>query len=207
MINQHEFWHTINNCSKYSISNLGIVINNRTKKQLKPSLNTPNGYKQVVLYDNTNCRVAFLVHRLVAMHFIENTLNKPFVNHIDGNKYNNNASNLEWCTNRENVNHAMKNSLTLSGEKSPASKLSEFEVLLICEIIKHKSIDDTHKLIGLHVSREAIVCVIYGKTWKRTTNRLSHIPYKGCMSKSDVLTICEMYNNGLNGCKIAKKNK
>lgn len=62
------------------------------------------------------------VHRLVADAFVDNPRALPEVNHIDGNKQNNRASNLEWCTTRENAVHAVKNRL------SKITKLSDEEV-------------------------------------------------------------------------------
>lgn len=53
----------------------------------------------------------FSVNRLVALMFVPNDLGKPEVNHKDTNKLNNHASNLEWCTTKENIQHAYKNGL------------------------------------------------------------------------------------------------
>lgn len=69
-----------------------------------------NGYLQVKLHRKGE-RKFFGVHRLVAMVFVENFNNLPQVNHIDGNKKNNRADNLEWCTPSENQKHAVINGL------------------------------------------------------------------------------------------------
>lgn len=69
-----------------------------------------NGYNIVNLrqYGKQNIQ---LVHRLVAIAFISNDNNYPCVNHIDGNKQNNNVNNLEWCSYADNNVHALNNNL------------------------------------------------------------------------------------------------
>ena len=65
------------------------------------------GYVYVHLYKRSIHKMP-RVHRLVAEQFISNPLNLPHINHIDGNKRNNNISNLEWVTPKENTHHAIR---------------------------------------------------------------------------------------------------
>lgn len=92
----------------YSIDEKGNVFNNKNK-QIKPSLNN-KGYLRLSLRKN-KIKYYFSVHRLVALNYLINSNNYPQVNHIDGNKTNNHYSNLEWCTNKQNIRHAIENNL------------------------------------------------------------------------------------------------
>lgn len=88
----------------------------RVRSLLRPAMtvlkvqNDKKGYQRVrvTIYGQ---KMTFKVHREVAKAFIPNPENKPQVNHIDGNKANNAADNLEWVTNRENAQHAFATGL------------------------------------------------------------------------------------------------
>lgn len=98
-------WRTITEASNYEVSTNGQVRNRTTKKILKGRL-SKNGYLQVsIKIDATQKFCNRYIHRLVALHFIQNPNNKREVNHIDGNKENNTLSNLEWVTSSENQKH------------------------------------------------------------------------------------------------------
>ena len=106
----------------YLVSNLGNIRsldrmiggssspNGRLKKgRLRKLLIMDGKYISINLTDVKNKKsTRNSVHVFVAQAFIENPLNKPCVNHIDGNKHNNHVSNLEWCTYKENSSHAAK---------------------------------------------------------------------------------------------------
>ncbi len=125
-----EIWKDINGYEGYyQISNRGNVrsvdrfdgVHDRAGTVIKQSLK-PNGYLQVGLRKH-NQRKWIGVHRLVAIHFIDNPENKPQVNHIDGNKQNNTVENLEWVTAKENQHHAARTGLRDNmpkGENHPA---------------------------------------------------------------------------------------
>lgn len=95
----------------YRVSSDGQVFN-REGMVLKPHINR-NGYSMVFLHGHgvtKNCSV----HRLVASAFLPNSANKRTVNHIDGNKQNNDISNLEWATHSEQQKHAYAHNLRKS---------------------------------------------------------------------------------------------
>ena len=114
VIFMQEIWKDIPNYEGYyQVSNLGRVKSTPHSKYKKSKIlkNIPrNGYLSVILCDEKSKKNVF-VHRLVAQCFVPNPENKPIVNHIDGNKSNPCAYNLEWCTYKENTQHAIMNGL------------------------------------------------------------------------------------------------
>jgi len=98
-----EIWKLIDGYEDYFVSNLGRVksTKNNKIKYLKLILNGC-GYYQVGLFQNGKSK-SISVHRLIAEAFIDNLNNHPYVDHIDGNKLNNNLDNLRWVTHQENL--------------------------------------------------------------------------------------------------------
>ena len=98
-------WRNIPSCDeRYYVSSDGRVLG--ANGLLKP-VRGKDGYLRCNIAQDGKFRL-WLVHRLVAEAFIPNPDNKPEVNHIDGDKANNNVSNLEWVTREENIRHAHK---------------------------------------------------------------------------------------------------
>ncbi len=106
--------------TNYFITEDGIVISAKTNRAVK-TVSSNSGYEVVCLWNN-NKRKQVNVHRIVAKNYIPNPENKKCVNHIDGNKFNNSVSNLEWVTYSENHKHAYKNGLRKSLKKERVKK-------------------------------------------------------------------------------------
>lgn len=116
----------------YKISDIGVVTScgrnvrngSGSRRYIPESVisqsENGSGYKVVHLYMN-NKRKVFYVHRLVASLFLDSN-GMSEVNHIDGDKGNNNKENLEWCSRSENVSHAYSSGLRGSASNSPLFK-------------------------------------------------------------------------------------
>lgn len=139
-----EIWKDIKGFEgKYQVSNLGNIkhlLKHGKSKILNPSTEK-HGYKVVVLYNKGTVRT-FKVHRIVAETFIEKPLNKEQINHIDGNKTNNRVDNLEWCTAKENMNHAFKNGLCNNKKNGKGVRA-----------VKVAQLDKENNLIAIYVSQ------------------------------------------------------
>lgn len=124
----------IDSLSNYCIDEYGCILNIRTRCVIIPSV-SKKGYLQVCLTNKNT----YIIHRLVALTFIENKENKQEVNHIDGNKLNNHISNLEWNTTQENLEHkrinnlgkTLKAKLSATGINNSQAKLDEQDVISI----------------------------------------------------------------------------
>lgn len=150
-----ESWKTIFSNKKYEVSNSGNVRRKGKVDNLKINYNSTGGYGRVSIGK---------VHTLVACAFLGERPNGLDINHIDGNKKNNNASNLEYVTRSENCKKACNEQMlrSLKREKHNRSKLKEVDIPIIHELIKNgiknKEIANTYNVdasLISHIKRGA----------------------------------------------------
>lgn len=154
---ENEIWKEIKihdfESENYYISNLGRFKNSKgiIMKDYKPH---HSGY----IYVRVN-KKKFAIHRLVALMFISNPENKPFVNHIDGNKVNNCLDNLEWVTCAENNKHNYTNNI----KKKYTRPIIQYD-LEMNQLNKFNSIKEAGDFLNIPVS--GIKAVLYNKQKK-----------------------------------------
>lgn len=136
------------------------------EKQLKTRINDL-GYEQVPLYIEGKHKTV-LVHRLVANTFLPNPNNLPEVNHKDGIKSNNKVNNLEWVDRKGNCNHAIQILGKGKGELSGTSKLTNYQVLEIKNLLdKQVSLTEIAKIHNVTI--HAIFRIRHGYNWSWLT--------------------------------------
>lgn len=132
----NEIWKDIEGYEGlYQVSNTAKVkeLNYKGNERLIPQNYQSSGYIYVALKKDKKQK-NFLVHRLVALHFIPNALNKPQVNHIVPDKSINDVTNLEWVTIEENMQHAISLGLMNTHKKPQQRKRKQTDIGIENEI-------------------------------------------------------------------------
>lgn len=187
---EEEWRNVIGGEGSYIVSSLGKIIslerkttcfykNGRTttlpvhKKDMIYYID-PDGYERCHLKLD-GIKKTLAVHRIVAIAFIPNPENKPLINHIDGNKSNNNIENLEWVTASENTRHAERIGLvTHTPQKS--NKTNREDVVEIIRLYNSGvSRRDIQKLFKVTLTQ--IINITVGKSWSHITG-IKFVPQK-----------------------------
>jgi hypothetical protein len=158
----------IEHFNNYSINKEGIVINNKTKKQISIYVSS-HGYKSVRLWKNNKSKLNY-IHRILAQYFIPNILNKTQVNHIDGNRINNNLNNLEWVTPSENMKNAsirgVCKNIYQKGENHKYSILKEKDIIHIRLCHDNKTYTVKELSEKYKVGTRSIYHIVKRQQWK-----------------------------------------
>ena len=190
--------------TKYSISNIGIVRNDKTGKLL--STNFSKGYERLNLCHKGEQK-QFFIHRLVATAFIPNPENKPEVNHKNGDKSCNYDYNLEWTTSSENIQHAYRTGLN---KYNDIENLNKKQIKKICKLLEENELTISQIANRVGCSRHVVSRVLKKEAHKDISSQYKIDNYvirtdfskKGDSNKNtkypdkDIIKVCEMIDSG-----------
>lgn len=160
-MNSEVEWRDVPNYEdRYRVSNFGEIQSKITGRILKKEM-SKGGYYVVFLYREGHIRKTLKVHRIVCSAFKENPNNLPQVNHINMNKQDNRAENLEWCSPSYNIKHSFANGgrehnkkmLLLANHKEVLCKDMDGNV-----IQKYFSLSEASRDTGCNVSNISACC-------------------------------------------------
>ncbi len=172
-----EIWRNlpIEGLEHYQVSNIGRVRNSSYKGTGRVRNMTPcigkDGYLMVCLTSLTGKQRNYWVHRLVALAFIPNPDNLEQVNHLDENKVNNSADNLEWCTSKQNNNYGHRNE-RMSQSKRNTNCKAVCQCDISCSVIRvWPSVSELKRTLGYDTGLISSRCrgkgeTAYGYRWK-----------------------------------------
>ncbi|AZU99622.1 HNH endonuclease [Vibrio virus vB_VspP_SBP1] len=141
----------------YEVFSDGTVYSHNTNKFLKPLIHS-QGYHMVDLAGKR-----YLVHRLVAQKFLPLIEGKEYVNHINGNKADNRVSNLEWCTQKENIYHSHKTGLAGKSKNQP--KLRKLPPKAVRDI-RTKRLSQRKFAALYQIGKRTVAMIQSGETYK-----------------------------------------
>ena len=158
MIKSIEIWCPVKGYEGlYEVSTWGRVKSLRYNKTNKIVILTPvktkAGYLMISLCKDKSVK-RFYIHRLVAVTFIPNPNNLPLVNHKDQNPQNNRVENLEWCTQKYNVNYADAQEKRIKKESKPVAQYTLDGKL----VATYLSASDAGRQTGIHQGNISACC-------------------------------------------------
>jgi hypothetical protein len=170
-------WKKIKQFPLYEASENGEIKTfnwkNKGKEAIMKPANDACGYLRTMLKNEEGKFCTIKVHRIIAQTFIPNPENKPQVNHKNGIRSDNRVINLEWCTASENIKHSFNflNRDRKYGEKNPAAKISEKDVIEIRKNYvygKKSKQGKTKKELAKEYNTTfgIIKSIVLNKTWK-----------------------------------------
>lgn len=168
----------------YLVSNNGEIKGIKSGKTRSKNINKEGYYFVCVSLASRNSKSYIKVHRAVAETFIKNPNNLPVINHIDGNKLNNDVSNLEWCTHKQNTQHAISMKLMNPGDyrKQPIVQM-DTKTNRIIHI--YDSIAEALEVFGKGKNTGTISACARGKTntaygfkWMYLEDYINNVGYK-----------------------------
>lgn len=167
--------------SQYEVSSDGAVrgwLIGGTRQQVRrvPLYKKPqkgkDGYLRVTFHEKTKgekTRVeTFLIHRLVAMVFLPGKNTTLDVAHLDGNKANNDVSNLKWCTRKENESHKVIHGTRAEGDRNGQSKLCARAVTAIRTLREKHGWKQKQIAELFQVGQGNVSAILLGKSWRQT---------------------------------------
>ena len=197
----------------YDISNRGAILRNRKTEKIINWFSDKDGYLRAKISVN-NHRFTKGAHRLVAQAFIPNPENKTEINHIDGNKKNNDVDNLEWATRQENALHAIRIGLyNPRGESNGHSRYTEAQIREACKLMEDPKNPPRYISKVTKVSRIVLYEIKKGVAWKHISKdyNFPEINYKFGSNNVNIRygdmqvhKVCKLLEDGLYPKEIEK---
>lgn len=180
---------------EYEVSNFGFIRAKKDKHMI--NIKGSHGYRVFYYLDaHTKTTRVKPVHRAVAEAFIPNPENYPMVNHLDGDKFNDIVSNLEWCDNGMNAEHAYTQNLNNKNE------YTKQQVELACKLMSTSDISQVQISYMTGIDRKTLSDIYRGRRWKEVSSNYTLRTRKWTPELKD--TICRMIIDGKKGQEIYK---
>lgn len=197
--------------SNYWVSNTGFVKSTYgVTDRLMATCDDGHGYLKTTLSFGIS-QAAFKIHILVAELFVEKPDGDVEVNHIDCNKHNNSAYNLEWITHASNMKHGWANECFDRGEDSYIAVLTEENVSEIKIAFVEYKLSNTELALKYNVAKGTISKIRSKQTWNHVRPELVYPPSspdesnKKKLCGADIPQIRKFYKSGLSLAEIGRK--